>query len=128
MASLLSSSSSTSLSVPTTTDARRVRWRWRWLALALVLTTLVWWWSWWLQLSSASRLEKMGYLTKQGAIVKSWKRRWFVLRDTNLYYYRTKEVRASSESERGPHAVLANALATHSSNTTRTRTRTRTHA
>ena len=36
---------------------------------------------------------KQGYLTKQGHVVKNWKRRWFVLRDGCLYYY--KEDRTS---------------------------------
>jgi hypothetical protein len=58
-----------------------------------LLTVPGWWWWWWqhTQANSNSRLEKAGYLTKQGAIVKNWKRRWFVLRDTSLNYYRSKE-------------------------------------
>ncbi|CAH3122183.1 unnamed protein product [Porites lobata] len=34
--------------------------------------------------------KKEGYLTKLGGRVKNWKRRWFVLRDGKLYYYKTE--------------------------------------
>lgn len=36
-------------------------------------------------------MEKHGYLFKQGGHVKSWKRRYFVLRDRQLYYYKNEE-------------------------------------
>jgi hypothetical protein len=35
--------------------------------------------------------EKSGFLTKQGKLVKNWKKRWFVLKDNVLYYYKTKD-------------------------------------
>lgn len=35
--------------------------------------------------------SKEGYLTKQGRIVKSWRVRWFILRNQYLSYYRTKQ-------------------------------------
>ncbi|XP_022810522.1 pleckstrin homology domain-containing family H member 2-like isoform X3 [Stylophora pistillata] len=34
--------------------------------------------------------RKEGYLTKLGGRVKNWKKRWFVLHDGNLYYYKTE--------------------------------------
>jgi len=34
---------------------------------------------------------KEGWLTKQGKVVKSWKKRWFVLKDNTLSYYKSKE-------------------------------------
>lgn len=33
--------------------------------------------------------DKDGYMTKQGGSVKTWKTRYFVLKDNKLYYYRT---------------------------------------
>ena len=35
--------------------------------------------------------SKEGYLTKQGRIRKTWKVRWFILRNTTLGYYKTKQ-------------------------------------
>ena len=35
------------------------------------------------------RLSKAGYLTKLGSKVKNWRRRWFVLRDAELLYYKS---------------------------------------
>ncbi|RWS02986.1 uncharacterized protein B4U79_10459, partial [Dinothrombium tinctorium] len=35
-------------------------------------------------------LEKSGYLTKLGGRLKTWKRRWFVVKDGKLYYYRSQ--------------------------------------
>jgi len=36
---------------------------------------------------------KEGFLYKQGKIVKNWKNRWFVLKNRQLLYYKSKEVR-----------------------------------
>lgn len=33
-------------------------------------------------------LEKFGYLLKLGGKVKMWKRRWFVFRNGELFYYK----------------------------------------
>jgi len=34
--------------------------------------------------------DKDGYLTKQGGAIKTWKRRWFVLKGTKLWYFKSK--------------------------------------
>eukprot|EP01124_Arcella_intermedia_P020313 TRINITY_DN2779_c0_g1_i6.p1 TRINITY_DN2779_c0_g1~~TRINITY_DN2779_c0_g1_i6.p1 ORF type:complete len:480 (+),score=120.13 TRINITY_DN2779_c0_g1_i6:137-1576(+) len=34
--------------------------------------------------------DKEGELKKQGHVVKSWKTRWFILKNTNLYYFKKK--------------------------------------
>lgn len=39
---------------------------------------------------------KEGYLEKQGAVVKNWKRRYFILKKGFLYYYKEKEVNQSN--------------------------------
>jgi len=33
--------------------------------------------------------DKDGYLTKQGGSIKTWKRRYFILKGRTLYYYKT---------------------------------------
>ncbi|KAK7940437.1 hypothetical protein WMY93_003763 [Mugilogobius chulae] len=39
--------------------------------------------------SGPETLEKSGYLLKMGAQVKAWKRRWFVLRNGEILYYKS---------------------------------------
>jgi hypothetical protein len=39
-----------------------------------------------------AKVEKGGYLTKRGHQVKNWKRRWFVLKDPTLCYYKSPRV------------------------------------
>lgn len=48
-------------------------------------------------------LEKSGYLLKMGSRVKTWKRRWFVLRQGQILYYKSP-VRPPSQglSSEGP--------------------------
>ena len=38
---------------------------------------------------SRENLEKSGYLTKLGGKVKNWKKRWFVLKNEELFYYKS---------------------------------------
>jgi len=35
--------------------------------------------------------DKDGFLTKQGGSIKTWKRRWFVLKNDTLYYFKTQK-------------------------------------
>ncbi|RWS30649.1 uncharacterized protein B4U80_00178 [Leptotrombidium deliense] len=39
---------------------------------------------------SSEPTEKSGYLTKLGGRLRTWKRKWFVLKDGKLYYYRSQ--------------------------------------
>jgi len=40
--------------------------------------------------------EKEGYLTKMGGSYKSWKKRWCVLKDMFIYYFKAKKVRTTT--------------------------------
>lgn len=40
--------------------------------------------------ASLSPAENEGWMTKEGGSIKSWKRRWFVLKDKKLYYFKTQ--------------------------------------
>eukprot|EP01114_Cavostelium_apophysatum_P012921 TRINITY_DN3016_c0_g1_i1.p1 TRINITY_DN3016_c0_g1~~TRINITY_DN3016_c0_g1_i1.p1 ORF type:complete len:622 (+),score=170.28 TRINITY_DN3016_c0_g1_i1:295-2160(+) len=42
-----------------------------------------------MSIATQSKVEKGGWLTKRGHKVKNWKRRWFVLRDPTLCYYKS---------------------------------------
>lgn len=41
-----------------------------------------------LQLEKSDEVTKTGYLVKQGRLVKNWKRRYFVLHNYRLSYYK----------------------------------------
>ena len=45
------------------------------------------------EVNSYTNAEKKGYLVKQGGKIRTWKRRFFVLKDNCLYYFRNHEVR-----------------------------------
>ena len=36
--------------------------------------------------------EMSGYMVKQGGLVKSWNRRYFILKDNQLHYYKDRTV------------------------------------
>jgi len=42
------------------------------------------------------KCEKAGWLTKKGHNVKNWKRRWFVLKDTSLIYFKSPTVKQTN--------------------------------
>jgi hypothetical protein len=42
--------------------------------------------------AEGTALEKSGYLTKQGHRVKNWKRRWWVLKNGSLSYFKNPRV------------------------------------
>eukprot|EP00002_Diphylleia_rotans_P019051 TRINITY_DN3689_c0_g1_i3.p1 TRINITY_DN3689_c0_g1~~TRINITY_DN3689_c0_g1_i3.p1 ORF type:complete len:212 (-),score=40.74 TRINITY_DN3689_c0_g1_i3:185-820(-) len=35
--------------------------------------------------------ERQGYLNKQGGSIKTWKKRWFIMKETYLFYFSDKE-------------------------------------
>lgn len=45
---------------------------------------------------SLEMLEKSGYLLKMGSQVKAWKRRWFILRNGEIIYYKSPVSPAAS--------------------------------
>eukprot|EP00128_Syssomonas_multiformis_P006576 Colp12_sorted_trinity150504_noHs@9786 len=42
-------------------------------------------------LSTLMKPDKVGWLTKEGGSFKSWKERWFVLKGTSLFYYKSEQ-------------------------------------
>lgn len=46
-------------------------------------------------IQSKSRPTLTGYLIKEGGVVKSWKRRFFILHESTLYYYRDNNRKVS---------------------------------
>jgi hypothetical protein len=43
--------------------------------------------------------SKTGWATKQGGQIKTWRKRWFVLKDQHLHYYKVPSVRHASLSQ-----------------------------
>jgi hypothetical protein len=43
-----------------------------------------------ISVASLSPPDKEGFLTKQGGSIKTWRRRWFVLKAKKLYYFKSK--------------------------------------
>lgn len=41
--------------------------------------------------------EMSGYMDKQGGLVKSWNRRYFILKGNTLYYFKDRTVRTESK-------------------------------
>ena len=39
-----------------------------------------------------ARIEKQGYLTKQGKTVRNWRKRWIILKNSHLHYFKNKDV------------------------------------
>lgn len=40
--------------------------------------------------ASLGHADKEGFLTKQGGSIRTWKRRWFVLKQMKIYYFKTR--------------------------------------
>jgi len=40
--------------------------------------------------ASLNNADKEGFLTKQGGSIRTWKRRWFVLKGMKIYYFKTR--------------------------------------
>jgi len=56
---------------------------------------------------SLQPFDKDGYLTKQGGSIKTWKRRYFVLKDRTLYYYKTpKDVVITGKIDLEPSSLV----------------------
>jgi len=51
--------------------------------------------------------DKAGYLTKQGGSIKTWKRRYFVMKGKTLYYYKTpKDLQFTGKIELEPTSLV----------------------
>jgi hypothetical protein len=51
--------------------------------------------------------DKDGYLTKQGGSIKTWKRRYFILKDRTLYYFKTpKDMIFTGKIDLEPHSLV----------------------
>jgi hypothetical protein len=45
-----------------------------------------------ISVASLPNPDKDGYLTKQGGNIKTWKKRWCVLKDGSIFYFKTPKV------------------------------------
>ncbi|MCL7046057.1 hypothetical protein MKW94_004441 [Papaver nudicaule] len=54
--------------------------------------------------------EKSGWLTKQGEVIKTWRRRWFVLKQGKLFWFKDSNVNSRLVKPRGVISVGANCL------------------
>ncbi|KAL6077168.1 polar growth protein [Balamuthia mandrillaris] len=62
--------------------------------------------------ASLIKPEKAGYLVKQGGLVRNWKKRWFVLKGEDLWYFKTKsDSEPAGKVKLGPNSSAADGFA-----------------
>merc|ERR1711934_69426 len=49
--------------------------------------------------------ERCGWLMKQGEYIKTWRRRWFILKQGKIFWFKTEEVGPVSWDQRPPSLV-----------------------
>jgi hypothetical protein len=49
-----------------------------------------------ISVASLTNPDKDGYLMKQGGNIKTWKKRWCVLKDGSIFYFKTPKVQTST--------------------------------
>merc|ERR1712176_1613034 len=47
--------------------------------------------------------ERCGWLMKQGEYIKTWRRRWFILKQGKIFWFKTEEVGPVSWDQCPPH-------------------------